>query len=431
MGSYRGAYIGSVVPLQALCESITDCHHSTPVYQSDGKLVIRNFNIKNGRMLLEKSSFTDEVHFIQRTSRAQPKNGDLIITREAPMGEVCIIPEGVECCLGQRLVLIKPDSDKVDNKFLLYALLSEYTQIQIGKSKGTGSIVSNLRIPLLKELLIPDISLMIQKKIGAILATVDKKIELNNKINTELEAMAKLIYDYWFVQFDFPDANGKPYKSSGGKMIYNEALKREIPEGWGVGDFGEYAKVKSGFAFKSSWWESEGVPVVKIKDIQENNSLNQSSFSFVSEERIELAKRFKSKVNDVVIAMTGATIGKFAIIPKTSKPLLINQRVGLYDLGDVPIKKLPFLINSMKQEFFRSKIFQLAGGAAQPNISGEQLGAIPLISPNTQLIEEYNKSMLCSYKKHSNNTSENQRLVELRDWLLPMLMNGQATVKNT
>ncbi|MFM6076620.1 MAG: restriction endonuclease subunit S, partial [Dolichospermum sp.] len=155
-------------------------------------------------------------------SRSQPYPGDLIITREAPMGEVCIIPDGIECCLGQRLVLIKPNLNKINNKYLLYALLSEYTQKQIQQSNNTGSIVSNLRIPLLKNLDIPLNNN--QDKIAAVLSYLDDKIEINNRINSELENLAKTIYDYWFVQFDFPDENGKPYKSSGGKMVYNQEL---------------------------------------------------------------------------------------------------------------------------------------------------------------------------------------------------------------
>ena len=100
----------------------------------------------------------------------------------------------------------------------------------------------------------------------------------------------------------------------------------------------------------------------------------------------KLILNFNSKEGDVVIAMTGATVGKFAFIHKCENELLINQRVGLYDLGDFPFSRLAFLINSMKQEFFRHKIFQIAGGAAQPNISGEQLDNIPLVIPHTKLL---------------------------------------------
>ncbi|MFW5804056.1 MAG: restriction endonuclease subunit S [bacterium] len=286
----------------------------------------------------------------------------------------------------------------------------------------------------------PD-SITIQQKIASVLSSLDDKIELNNRINAELEAMAKTIYDYWFVQFDFPispekaeamgqpELAGKPYKTSGGKMVYNEKLKREIPEGWEVGCFGDYSKVKSGFAFKSKWWTEKGVPVIKIKDISENYTLNQSQLSFVNKDKINTAKRFLSKPGDVVIAMTGATIGKFAIIPKTSKSLLVNQRVGLYNLGEDPFQKVSFLINSMKQDLFRAQIFKIGSGAAQPNISGDQLDSISLGIPPNDLIKTFNKKTESIYKIISNKIFENQQLTEIRDWLLPMLMNGQVTVR--
>jgi len=171
-----------------------------------------------------------------------------------------------------------------------------------------------------------------------------------------------------------------------------------------------------------------GVPVVKIKDINEDYTLNTNELSYVDFDKKKVASRFNSKEGDVIIAMTGATIGKFALIPKYESTLLINQRVGLYNLGDSPFSKLPFLINSMKQEFFRSKIFQVAGGAAQPNISGEQLDNIPLVIPDDKRMNLYNEKFESVFRLISNNQFESNKLSELRDWLLPMLMNGQVTV---
>jgi len=362
------------------------------------------------------------------------KEGDIFLTRtsetldELGMSSVATneIPNATYSGFLKRLRPLQTDISY--HRFMAFYLRSKLFR----KTMNNNAIMTlraslNEQIFSYLDLLLPEFKE--QKKIGDYLYLLNQKIELNNKINIELEDMAKLIYDYWFVQFDFPNANGKPYKSSGGKMVYSEKLRREIPEGFGVGVFDEYAKVKPGFAFKSSWWQSSGLSVVKIKDIQENNTLNQKEFSYVSKDKIDIAGKFASKANDVVIAMTGATIGKFAIIPKTDSPLLINQRVGLYDLGNDPILKLPFLINSMKQEFFRKMIFQLAGGAAQPNISGEQLGSLPLIMPPSNLVDKYNTLMQSNYKKYSNNEAESQHLIRLRDWLLPMLMNGQVTVK--
>ena len=241
--------------------------------------------------------------------------------------------------------------------------------------------------------------------------------------------MAKTLYDYWFVQFDFPDENGKPYKSSGGKMVWNEVLKREIPIGWELKIIGDYCKSRGGFAFKSSWWTTFGESVIKIKDIQENCTLNLSDLSLVNLEGKNIDDKFKAKAGDIVIAMTGATVGKYAIVPNTNKQLYVNQRVGYFDLGLSPTIRLPYLINSLNQKYFREAIFTLASGAAQPNISNEQINSIQLLMPTNQLIENFNSQLKSSYDKILNNQNENQQLSSLRDWLLPMLMNGQVKVE--
>ena len=224
----------NIISLESLCKEIIDCPHSTPKWQNEGIPVIRNYNLKDGKIDCTNLSFVSEEDYNERVKRAIPEESDIIISREAPMGVVGIIPEGFQCCLGQRLVLLKIDKSKCIPTYLLYSLMSEYVQLQIRRINRTGSIVSNLNISSLKELKILLHNFEEQSKIATILSSIDDKISLNNQINQELEAMAKILYDYWFVQFDFPDQNGKPYKSSGGKMVYNPELKREIPEGWGV-----------------------------------------------------------------------------------------------------------------------------------------------------------------------------------------------------
>jgi restriction endonuclease S subunit len=141
-----------VKSLDSLCAAIVDCHHSTPIWTDTGAIVIRNQNIRDGKLDLSAPSFTDEAHFVERTRRAIPSFGDLIITREAPMGLVCMIPESLQCCLGQRMVLLRINKGVADNFYFLYALLSENVQKIISIAGGTGSTVSNLRIPSIKAL---------------------------------------------------------------------------------------------------------------------------------------------------------------------------------------------------------------------------------------------------------------------------------------
>ena len=188
--------------LHTLCELIVDCPHSTPKWTESGYVVLRNQNIRGGRLDLSSPSFTDEEHYNYRIKRGVPSTGDLVLTREAPMGEVCAIPEGLECCLGQRMVLIRPTTSKLDSQYLLYALQGRALQHQIGWNKGTGTTVSNLRIPVLKALEVPVLPLDEQKIISAKLKALDDKIALNRRQNETLEAMAQALFKSWFVDFD-------------------------------------------------------------------------------------------------------------------------------------------------------------------------------------------------------------------------------------
>ena len=261
-----------------------------------------------------------------------------------------------------------------------------------------------------------------QKAISEIWSNFEQKISINRQINDNLEAMAKQLYDYWFVQFDFPNEEGKPYKSSGGVMVWNEKLKREIPQGWNVMSLGDYAPCKGGYAFKSKDFGNIGLPVIKIGNIQENYTLDMTNCECINGFANPL---FIAKQYDLVIAMTGATIGKFAV---SERNYLVNQRVGRFELGEHPLKRLGYLFNSLKQDYFREQVFQIASGCAQPNISGEQIDSISMLSPDKQIIEKYN--ILCEslLMQQNNCILQSIELTKQRDELLPLLMNGQVSV---
>ncbi len=260
-----------------------------------------------------------------------------------------------------------------------------------------------------------------QERIAKILGSLDDKIELNNKINRNLEAQAEALFKQWFVDFDFPDPSGNPYRTSGGAMI--DSPMGTIPNGWSIGDVGDYCKVKSGFAFKSSWWQDSGVKVLKIKNINSDGSVNLDDCSYVAENKKVVAKDFMLKAGDLIIAMTGATIGKFAIIPQCNEVLLANQRVGKFFLGDNPIIKLPYLYCFLKQESVFNEIVNKGQGSAQPNISPTDIETISIIY-NHKVIEQYNKLCFNLFCEILNKTKENASLAELRDALQPKLMNN-------
>ena len=232
--------------LDEVCTGVFDCPHSTPVWTETGCIVLRNFNIRQGRLDLSEPSFTDAEHFADRRRRAVPEAGDIVITREAPMGEVAMIPEGVECCLGQRMVLLKPDPAKIEREYLLYVLQGREVQTQIMWSEGTGSTVSNLRIPHLCALEIPILPVEQQRSVGRLLRALDDKIELNRQMNETLEAMARALFRSWFVDFDPVRAKseGRPTGLPADldalfPSEFEDSPLGEIPKGWRAGSFGD------------------------------------------------------------------------------------------------------------------------------------------------------------------------------------------------
>ncbi|MBE0361313.1 restriction endonuclease subunit S [Pseudoalteromonas aliena] len=186
--------------LESLCELVVDCPHSTPKWTDSGIIVLRNQNIKNGVLDLSNPSFTNEEDYQKRVKRAIPRAGDIVITREAPMGDVCIIPEGLKCCLGQRQVLLRPRNE-ICGEYLFWALQSPYVQHQISWNEGTGTTVSNVRIPVLKALMIPRFPKH-EKQSAKILSVLASKLEINQQTNQTLEQMAQALFKSWFVDFD-------------------------------------------------------------------------------------------------------------------------------------------------------------------------------------------------------------------------------------
>lgn len=241
-------------------------------------------------------------------------------------------------------------------------------------------------------------------QLANILSSLDAKIELNNKINKELEAMAKTLYDYWFVQFDFPNVNGQPYKSSGGKMVYNEDLKREIPEGWSVNTIGNYAEVKRGELITEKEAQEGNIKVVAA-------GLN---YSYLHSE----ANR---KENTITISGSGANAGH---INFWREPIFASDCTtvrGQSDIDTIMILQYLYLLQVY--------IYSQAKGSAQPHVYPEDIKQLYMpIAPNS-LIHKFSAIVLPLNKKIAINEQENQELAKLRDWLLPMLMNGQVRIK--
>lgn len=424
--------------LKDLCIDIIDCPHSTPKWLNEGIPVIRNYNISGGQLDLSKLSYVDEETYESRIKRAKPVENDIIISREAPMGEACLVPGNFKCCLGQRLVLLKIDKEKCNPHYLLYALLSPYVQTQIKRINQTGSIVSNLNIPDLKKLVIPYIKDN-QNNIAQCLEVLNKKIFNNNKINKELESMAKTIYDYWFLQFEFPNEDGKPYKSSGGKMVWNEELKREIPEGWRVGRLNEFIMQDKG----GDWGKAtkEGKYTKKV------TCLRGADFpSICGNAKLEAPERFINEKNtfkilkrgDLIIEISGGSptqsTGRICyintnVLKRFKNELITSNFCKAVNLIDEDF--MYWFYNLWNKLYYSGVFFKYEGKTTGiKNLLFEMLCRdYPIIIPDVNLIKKYNHKIEKLFDVIQENLLENAELSSLRDFLLPLLMNGQIGFK--
>lgn len=351
--------------------------------------------------------------------------GDILLTREAPMGEVGRVNFDESVFLGQRIVQYRVNPKKLSSEYLLYSFLSPDLQYQFGRHDSSGSTVSHIRVPDCQNFEIPLPPLYEQQRIAAVLSALDAKIDCNNRINAELEAMAKALYVYWFVQFDFPDANGKPYKSSGGKMVYNAILKREIPKGWQVDALGNITSlIRRGIS--PSYVETGGTPVLNQKCIREQK------ISFLDARRhatvLEATDERLLQNFDVLINSTGVgTLGRVAFIKR------LNEEKTTFD-SHVTIVRA----NNKKihPEYLGWTVLRF-----QPVIEAAANGSTGQVELNKTFLEELNvvvpdplpQTRFSTFvdplvKLMAAREKEVEHLTQLRDWLLPLLMNGQVTV---
>lgn len=324
-------------------------------------------------------------------------------------------------CFNQSCFGIRGKKDKVANDYLFYALRN-YVKNIVKRSQGSVFDTINLASFDLMELNIHT-DLPTQKAIAKVLSDLDAKIELNNKINRELEAMAKTLYDYWFVQFDFPDANGRPYKSSGGKMVYNAELKREIPEGWEVKKLSQIAKTGSGgtpLSTKREYYENGNIPWINSGEVNEPWIVSTSNF--ITQKGLDNSSAKLFRRGTILMAMYGATAGKVSLIDIEA---CTNQAI----CGISPNKEFYKSFIKFGLEDLYKYLINLSSGSARDNLSQDKIKELRFIIPNDSLLMQFDKLVQPIMKKILTNLKQNQHLTTLRDWLLPMLMNGQIKVK--
>ena len=243
-------------------------------------------------------------------------------------------------------------------------------------------------------------------------------------INDNLEQQVKLLYDYWFSQFDFPDENGKPYCSSGGKMVRNKQLKRNIPENWKVVPLSTVLKFKSGFSFSSDLYVSEGKhKLITIKNVQDSG-INLKVDNYINDVPSNVPDYCFLEVNDILMSLTG-NVGRIGIMYDSG--CLLNQRVALTKSLNEDLHSFVYFL--LKSDIIRKQYEIIANGSSQKNLSPLEAEDV-LFAYNEQIAAQFSSVTNKHLKIIVSNLTENENLIHLREWLLPILMNGQATIRD-
>lgn len=384
---------------------------------NEGVPVLNGSNVSSIK-LIETSFKYVSPEKAKALKKANAKRGDIVITHRGTVGQISYIPENSKYdnyVISQSQFRVSLKRDLVDPVYFTYYFHTDEGQ------KRLLSFKSHVGVPALAQattnfrlLEFPLISLNEQQKIAKVLSDLDAKIELNNRINAELEAMAKTLYDYWFVQFDFPDANGKPYKTSGGKMVWNEELKREIPEGWEAGELKDIANITMGQSPPGESYNEEGNGMIFYQGCTDFGNRFPTIRKYTTS-----PTRF-AKQGDILLSVR-APVGTLNI---SKEDCCIGRGLACMNSKNDSITYLFGVMINLKQIFDRRNV----SGTTFGSITKDDLFSLPVIIPNEKTVKAFQNLVFSSFEKQNKIELENIELASLRDWLLPMLMNGQVSV---
>jgi type I restriction enzyme S subunit len=395
--------------------------------------VVLNSDKNIGRYYISEKDYLAKLHKF-----SVQDNDFLISCSGVNMGAIYQLKEPFERgIINQALLRIRLDNKIIDDNYFFY-LFKELISKRITSGSGDSTIPNFPALEVIKNIEFELPQIFIQEKVGKLLYDIDTKIELNNRINSELESMAKTLYDYWFVQFDFPDANGKPYKTAGGKMVWKEELKREIPEGWEEKLYAEWINND-----KSGDWgkeQPEGNYTEKVYCIRgaDINGLNGTG-ELKSPERYILEKNLHKTLDpaDLIVEISGGSpvqsTGRLAFITEGTLARFDAPIICSNFCKAVTLKNKKLLYNFVyhwKSIYDAGVLFGYEGKTSgiKNLLFDSFVSSHYTVVPEESIASKFYDFMEPIQTKKQNNLQENKELASLRDWLLPMLMNGQVSV---
>ena len=400
----------SIPELRDVTSHIVDSEHESAPESEDGYPYIKTSDIENGRIDFDNVSYVDKKAYEEWTQRLTPKSGDIVLTREAPVGRVGFIPDGKQVCLGQRTVLIRPDSDCIDKQFLRYLLLRENMQNRF-KSLSTGSTVDHLNLSDLRSLELPTLpDTNAQRKIGNMLSNFDRKIDLNQERNELLEEIALCLFENWFVDYN-------PYP------ISNESSDNQSPENFNQGSLGDVAEIKH------SRNEPEEYP---------EKLFQLYSFSGYDEDtqpELEYGENIKSakyEVGDdtVLVSKLNPSIQRIWRVKNSpERGISSTEFVNLEPKMDYALNYIYLLTKSNNfQKYLESHTTGTSG--SHQRVKQKDILSYPLAIPPEDELKKFNSIIQPILDSVDSSRTECTALENLRDTLLPKLVSGEIRVND-
>ena len=401
---------------------------SASEYVSEGVPVINVKNIGYGS-IIETGLDHVSKNTLERLSEHKLKEGDIVFGRKGSVDRHCLIRREQNGWMqGSDCIRVRFTDTSVYSEFVSYYLLTDAVKMKINNS-AVGSTMASLNTDILGDvdIILPDYAE--QKSIAITLGIIDKKIKNNNRINDYLEEMAKTIYDYWFVQFDFPDENGKPYKSSDGEMIYTDG--HIIPNGWKICKIQDIiSSICTGLNPRDNFSLGSGnIKYITVKNLTTNGTLDFTGCDTIDESaRIIVHNRSDIQIGDILFASI-APLGRCYLIQTEPTDWDINESVFSIR-ANIDVVTPTFLYLYFMSDAFIKQATSSSTGSIFKGIRINTLLDTELCVPPLSVITQFENKLASTLPLKSKSCEEIQKLTNLRDWLLPMLMNGQATIED-
>ena len=399
---------------------------SVPEYWNGdiGWLSVVDFGDKNKYVETTEKTITQAG--VDNSSTKVLQINDIIISARGTVGAMAMLKKPLafnQSCFGLR------GKTEIINQEYLFYYLKNYMKVLKAKTQGSVFDTINLATFDLIDFNLPTLDK--QERIAHILATIDNKIDANQAINAELESMAKTIYDYWFLQFEFPNEEGKPYKSSGGKMVWNAELKREIPEGWEAKQIKDIATTNRGISYTAKDLADIGTPILSLASVSRTGAYIPEGIKYFCGE-VPSSKELKPY--DLIMCNTDMTqqrevIARCIMVPDIFENVITHtHHITKVSLNDDSYNS--YFCSTTQSSWFHEYVKGFSSGTNVLGLDAKAFDKIWLPVPDKNTAEKYNKTFMKLQKDKSNLLKQNQELASLRDFLLPMLMNGQITFKD-